>query len=113
MAAAGAHPGRDGGADLGLDDFAVEKRDMLRPGQPDQHPHPGLGRQIEQPDRRYGEDAHRVRAGAAHQREVALDRGTLGKLRAMRPRGERTVCHPLTKCFLSPAKKNLPWTRTG
>ena len=91
MAAAGLHPCSYRGADLVLDRGAVEEGDVLRPRQADQHLEPGGVSPVQQPDRRHGEDAQRVDAGARHQREIALDDVALGKLRAVAAFGERAV----------------------
>jgi hypothetical protein len=91
------HPAGDRRTDLLLYLGAVEKRDVLRPRQADQHLEPGGLGEIEQPDRRHGEHAQRVDPGAAHQREVALDHRALRKLRAVAAGSERTVGHSLDK----------------
>ena len=68
---------------------------------------PASAGEIEQPDRRHGEDADRIRAGAAHQREIALDRSALGELRAVRPRSERAVGHALDEMLALAGEKEF------
>src|ERR1700731_1981045 len=107
MAAAGAHAPCDRIADLGLDRGAVEKRDMLRPGQPDQHLEAGLLGGIEQPDRRHGEYPNGIDAGIAHQREIALDNLHFRELSAMAAGAEGTVRHALDEMLDIASKKEL------
>ena len=107
MAAAGAHARDDRLADLPLDRGIVEKRDMLRPRQPDEDLEPGFFRRVEQPERRDGKHPHRIDPGAAHQREVLFDHGELGELLAMAAGAEWAVGHALDEVLALAGKKEF------
>ncbi len=83
MPAAGAHAADHRVPDLRLDRRAVEKGDVLRPGQPDQDLQARLVRSVQQPERRHGENPDRVDPGFAHQCEIFVDDRLLGEGRAM------------------------------
>ncbi len=107
MALAAAHAGEHTAADLLLHRWAVEKGDVLRPRDADQHLQPVLAGDVEQPDRRHGEDACRIRPHLGHQRKILRDALGRRKLRAVGAGGERTVGHALDEMLLAAGEEEL------
>jgi hypothetical protein len=82
-----------GATDLRHDVLAVEKADVLRPRNGDQHAQSVLGRPVEQPARRDREGAERVGPQLRHQPEVGLDHVLGREGEAVRRHSERAVGH--------------------
>ena len=78
-------------ADLGDDVLAIEKADVLRPRDRDEHPDATLGRPVEEPARRHRERSEAVRADLDHEREVTLEDVVLREGEAVRGGRERPV----------------------
>ena len=107
MARAGANPGDHRRADIRLGRAAVEKGDVLRPGQPDQHPQPRHLGGVEQPERRHREHPDRVDPGFAHQREIPVDDRGFGKRRAVAADPEGAVGDALDEMLALAGEKEL------
>ena len=80
---------------------------MLRPRHADQHLEAVIVGEIEQPERRRGEDANRVDADLGHQREIALGDLAFRELAAMRACREGPVGHAFDEELFVAAEKEF------